>query len=156
MEKEQQNESGVPAKPRRGRPKGTTKNSSTRTKNLSSDSKKKLSEAIGVGDVIEVITEATGIRRLFDRFAPDCGCDLRREKLNKTLGFYTPMTKEQKAEFDDVVNNIKDDVITTADQTRINELYRTIFNRRAASTSCGSCVVTRMSQLQRVYDLCDK
>jgi len=41
----------------------------------------------GLGDDIEKITKATGIKKLVDTFAEvtgiDCGCDARKEKLNK-------------------------------------------------------------------------
>ncbi len=41
----------------------------------------------GLGDVIEKITEATGIKavveKVFDLAGKDCGCDKRKEKLNK-------------------------------------------------------------------------
>ena len=38
----------------------------------------------GLGDQIEKITEATGIKKLVKwAFGEDCGCDQRKEKLNK-------------------------------------------------------------------------
>ena len=39
----------------------------------------------GLGDVIENITEATGIKKVVETFTEgkDCGCDKRKEKLNK-------------------------------------------------------------------------
>jgi hypothetical protein len=40
----------------------------------------------GLGDVVEIITEATGIKKLVKLFTPDgedCGCDKRKETLNK-------------------------------------------------------------------------
>ena len=41
----------------------------------------------GLGDDIEKITKATGIKKVVDTFAEltgiDCGCDARKEKLNK-------------------------------------------------------------------------
>ena len=41
-------------------------------------------KSIGLGDDIEKITEATGIKKLVKFIAgEDCGCDARKEKLNK-------------------------------------------------------------------------
>ena len=38
----------------------------------------------GLGDLIENITKATGIKKLVEwAFGEDCGCDARKEKLNK-------------------------------------------------------------------------
>ena len=55
----------------------TTKTTTTKTTNSSK----------GLGDDIEKITKATGIKKVVDTFAEltgiDCGCDARKEKLNK-------------------------------------------------------------------------
>ena len=37
----------------------------------------------GLGDTVEKITKATGVKSLFERLHGDCGCDKRKEKLNK-------------------------------------------------------------------------
>ena len=41
----------------------------------------------GLGDTVEKITKATGIKKatdwIFDKLGKDCGCDKRKEKLNK-------------------------------------------------------------------------
>jgi len=45
----------------------------------------------GLGDTIEAITEATGIKAVVDWFSEatgiDCGCDARKEKLNKLFSY---------------------------------------------------------------------
>ena len=55
----------------------TTKTTTTKTTNSSK----------GLGDDIEKITKATGIKKVVDTFAEltgiDCGCEARKEKLNK-------------------------------------------------------------------------
>ena len=39
---------------------------------------------IGLGDIVETITEATGIKKVVEFIAgDDCGCKERKEKLNK-------------------------------------------------------------------------
>ena len=47
--------------------------------------------AKGLGDTIEQITEATGIKAVVDWFSEatgvDCGCDARKEKLNKLMPY---------------------------------------------------------------------
>ena len=47
----------------------------------------KQSASKGLGDDIEKITKATGIKKIVDTFAEltgiDCGCEARKEKLNK-------------------------------------------------------------------------
>jgi hypothetical protein len=48
-------------------------------------------ESKGLGDTIEKITTATGIKKVVDRIAKatgkDCGCGERKNKLNKALPY---------------------------------------------------------------------
>lgn len=47
----------------------------------------------GLGDTVAAITEATGIKALVKTlFGPDCGCDIRQEKLNE----WVPYKKDKK------------------------------------------------------------
>jgi hypothetical protein len=45
----------------------------------------------GLGDVVEAVTEATGIKQVVEAVAKargkDCGCQRRRDKLNKMIPF---------------------------------------------------------------------
>ena len=42
----------------------------------------------GLGDTVEKITKATGIKSAFDMFIKkDCGCDKRKDKLNKIFPY---------------------------------------------------------------------
>lgn len=42
----------------------------------------------GFGDLVEVITERTGIKKAVEKVAgKDCGCGKRRDRLNKLLPF---------------------------------------------------------------------
>jgi len=43
----------------------------------------------GLGDTIEKITKATGIKRVVDKITgeKDCGCKKRKEKLNKMFPY---------------------------------------------------------------------
>ena len=55
-------------------------------KDLLPDSLKK--ESKGLGDTIEKITEVTGIKKVVEKVAgKDCGCNKRKEKLNKILPY---------------------------------------------------------------------
>tara|TARA_R110000764_G_scaffold4387_2_gene18107 strand:- start:567 stop:734 length:168 start_codon:yes stop_codon:yes gene_type:complete len=50
-----------------------------------------LMESQGLGDTVEKITKATGIKSLVDRVSEGlnipCGCQQRKEKLNKILPY---------------------------------------------------------------------
>jgi len=41
----------------------------------------------GVGDTIEKITEATGIKKVVDMLPSDCGCKKRKEYLNRVFPY---------------------------------------------------------------------
>jgi len=61
----------------------------------------KAKESKGLGDDIEKITKATGIKKVVDTFAEltgiDCGCSERKEKLNKLFPKKTqPLCLEEK------------------------------------------------------------
>ena len=55
-------------------------------RDLLPDSLKK--ESKGLGDTIEKITEVTGIKKVVEKVVgKDCGCNKRKEKLNKILPY---------------------------------------------------------------------
>ena len=42
----------------------------------------------GLGDTIETITKATGIKTIVNKLSGgDCGCDKRKDKLNKLFSY---------------------------------------------------------------------
>jgi hypothetical protein len=41
----------------------------------------------GLGDTIEKITKVTGIKKLVDKLPGDCGCNNRKEMLNKAFPY---------------------------------------------------------------------
>jgi hypothetical protein len=52
------------------------------------DKKEMAKESKGLGDSIEKITRATGIKNLVEKITNgDCGCDKRKEKLNKKFPY---------------------------------------------------------------------
>jgi len=55
-----------------------------------------IEDKIGLGDIVEKVTEATGIKKLVEIFTPegeDCGCDGRKKKLN-TIEFTYRKTEQ--------------------------------------------------------------
>jgi hypothetical protein len=112
----------------------------------------------GLGDTVEKITTATGIKAAVDWFSEqtgiDCGCEARKQKLNKIFRYRKPecLTKEEY----EFLGTIKGKaVIRMAEQQTINQIYNRIFNTRVEATNCGSCLKTRIVELQAVYDAYD-
>lgn len=115
-------------------------------------------KAEGLGDTIEQITTATGIKAAVDWFSEqtgiDCGCAARKEKLNKIFRYRKPecLTKD---EYEFLGGILKNKVIRTAEQAQINKIYNRIFNAKVEATNCGSCLKARIVELQAVYDTYD-
>jgi len=109
----------------------------------------------GLGDTIEAITTATGIKAAVDWFSEatgvDCGCDARKEKLNKIWRYRKPecLTKEEY----DFIGTIKGrNVITAAQQTEVNKIYNRVFKDNVQPTNCGSCLRGRVQELETLYN----
>ena len=71
----------------------------TELKAVATKSTKRGRKPKGLGDRIEQITEATGIRAVVDWFAEatgiDCGCEARKEKLNRLFPSKNPKCLEE-------------------------------------------------------------
>ena len=112
-------------------------------------------KAEGLWDTIEQITTATGIKAAVDWFSEqtgvDCGCDARKEKLNKLFRYRKPecLTKE---EYDFLATVIGRNVISATQQTEINKIYNRIFRSNVEATNCGSCLKGRINELKAVRD----
>jgi hypothetical protein len=96
---------------------------------------RKSRKAEGLGDVVEAITTATGIKAAVDWFSEktgiDCGCDARKEKLNKLVRFSRVecLTKE---EYDWLSHyfSLNGDTLSTREQDMIANIHARIFNHK--------------------------
>lgn len=98
----------------------------------------------GLGDSIEKITEATGIKKAVEFIAgEDCGCEGRKEALNKMFPYRKPLCLEEdeysfmKEYF--AVNRTK---VTPKEQKKLVDIYNRVFSRNLDYTSCRSCIRT--------------
>ena len=111
----------------------------------------------GLGDTIENITKATGIKAVVEAVSEatgiDCGCEGRKELLNKLFPYKKPecLTDEDKeylTNFFSTSNN----QLTPKQQTRIIEIYKNVFNQNISPSNCGSCWRDRINELKKVYE----
>ena len=122
-------------------------------------------EPIGLGDVVEKITEATGIKKVVKAvFGDDCGCDERKQKLNVnfTLGIgrykvQRCMTDKQIAEYKDYIGR-RSLAFERADVKLLTDLFAHVFaiqyNPKDFCTNCnGSAkrLMTIQTKLDKVY-----
>jgi hypothetical protein len=117
----------------------------------------------GLGDIIENITKATGIKKLVEwAFGGiDCGCDARKEKLNKLF----PRKRKPECLLEDEYNYLKyiklenfpaHHNLNSEMQRRILKISNRIFSKRQEFTTCSSCVKTLVNQMKTVLKAYEK
>ncbi len=127
-----------------------TKKVDKRTKAYKESQKSK-----GLGDTIEKITEATGIKKAVKFiFGEDCGCDERKERLNKEYPYRRKIEclKEKEYNFLDRIYKANARVLSREDNKELYRVYNRVFNTKKVSTTCGSCVKSVMNELKKIYD----
>jgi len=115
--------------------------------------KKKQSK--GLGDSVEKITEKTGIKKAAKfLFGEDCGCDERKEKLNKMFPYSKKpeCLKQREYKFLDRIYKANARVLSREDNQELYRVYNRVFNAKKVSTTCGSCVKSVMNELKIIYD----
>ena len=115
-------------------------------------------KAKGLGDTIEQITEATGIKSAVEMFSKatglDCGCDERKVKLNKLFSYnrnINCLTEKDYNALTDLIAPSKNS-LTIEEQQIISEIYYNVFNYRLQLSSCGSCWAGKVEELRKVYN----
>ena len=111
----------------------------------------------GLGDKIAAVTKATGIEKVVKTFfGDDCGCDERRDRLNKMFPSrkVNQMDDEQLAFFRDVIQvkyrthaNLGRDI-----GDKFYQLYQDVFGVKKKKTSCSSCNKSMYIELLKVYE----
>ena len=114
-------------------------------------------KAAGLGDTIESITEATGIKKVVDIISDltgiDCGCDERKAILNKIFPYKKPecLNDEDqsylKSFFENNVNQL-----TPLLQRDLTGIYFRVFKVNLESSNCASCWREYISELRRIYN----
>ena len=111
----------------------------------------------GLGDTIEKITEATGIKKVVDAISEatgiDCGCGERKDLLNKMFPYkqtecINDIDNEGLTNFFSTTNN----QLTPKQQNRVTEIYKNVFNENIQPSNCGSCWRDKINELKQVYD----
>lgn len=110
----------------------------------------------GLGDTIEKITEATGIKAVVKAIAgDDCGCDNRKDKLNKLF----PYTREpeclEKDEREFLSGGVlRKRVLRHEERVRIAKIHSRVFNHKY-DVPCTCSPKTWMQWMKQLQDLLD-
>ena len=125
-------------------------------KNLKENVEKDTS--IGLGDVVESITKATGIKKVVEAITDDCGCDERKEKLNKIHVWKkrnVQCVKEEDYEW--LKENVKESKsrYTFEERERLVNIYNYIYNTKEKNSNCSSCIRGLVKTLRRYLEVYD-
>ena len=112
----------------------------------------------GLGDTIEQITTATGIKAVVDKISEvtgiDCGCEERKELLNKIWTYRKPnCLPNESIEWLSTFLPNKPNQLTIKQQEKLKVIYKETFNIDFQSTSCGSCWRDMIREIERVYEV---
>ena len=113
-----------------------------------------MTKSKGLGDTIEKITKATGIDKVAKAvLGDDCGCDERKEKLNKMFPYnkVRQFTEDELKIYEEVLPRLKSGTIKGQDQATLVKLYNKVFNANKKPSSCTSCVQQTLAKLAKVY-----
>lgn len=119
--------------------------------------KKKINKkSKGLGDTIDKITTATRVKKVVKKiFGDDCGCDERREILNKLF----PYKKNNfltcdEYDYLDVLIPTLGSVLNNEDSNKILTIYRKYINYKQKWTNCVPCwkhIIESVKQLHSEY-----
>jgi hypothetical protein len=110
-------------------------------------------ESKGLGDTVEKVLEVTGVAKVAKwLLGEDCGCDERKAKLNELFPYRKAKCLEQ-AEYDWLTEwfDKKSEVIKPSEQKTILAIHSRVFGVRNEPTSCASCLMTRVRDLEQVF-----
>lgn len=108
----------------------------------------------GLGDDIEKITQATGIKKLVKFIAgEDCGCDERKNRLNKIFR-HNKLECLNEEEYDYLTEffSKNKNVLNNEEIKRLYEISNRVFNKNNKPSSCSSCVRTVTLRLKKLVD----
>ena len=115
-------------------------------------------KAQGLGDTIEQITEATGIKAAVEMFSKatgiDCGCEERKAKLNELFSYTRKVNCLTESDYNVLTGLIdpKKSSLTAEEQKQLSDIYFNVFNYRLQLSSCGSCWAGKVQELRQVYN----
>ena len=108
----------------------------------------------GLGDSIEKITEATGIKKAVEFVAgEDCGCDERKERLNSIFSYRKPECFTEQ-EYNYMADFIASDPtqISSTQQRELLAIYNRVFKVNKRFSNCSSCVRSMYRELKSYFE----
>ena len=127
----------------------TTKKSKTIKKKKPTKKKSK-----GLGDTIAKVTKATGIDKAVKFIAgEDCGCDERKEKLNKLFPYNKPeCLNENEYNFLKEFYRIDRNTVTYKEQLELIAISNRVLHTKLEPSSCSSCIKSLMNKIKTLFN----
>tara|TARA_R110001606_G_scaffold87200_2_gene196934 strand:+ start:3376 stop:3780 length:405 start_codon:yes stop_codon:yes gene_type:complete len=114
----------------------------------------KSTKAKGFGDTLERVFKKTGIDKVAKFvLGEDCGCESRRDKLNKLFPYNRPecLTEQEYKYLDKYFKEAKDSVHSKT-QEKLLKIYNRVFHDNMSMTSCSSCFKSNLhNKLHKLY-----
>ena len=107
----------------------------------------------GLGDTVEKITTATGIKKVVEFFngEPCEACERRKEYLNKVFR-YRKINELTEAEYNVLKGIIRPNVtkLNDIEQRQLIEVYNRVFNAKKKFSTCAPCVRSLYQELEKI------
>lgn len=125
-----------------------------RTREYKQWKEKRDSTSSGVGDTLEKVFKATGVADAVKFIAgDDCGCDERKEKLNKMFRYRKPnCLNEDEYTFLAELFERNSNIISPSDQRQMINVYNRVFNQRKRLSNCNSCTRSVYKELKHYFE----
>lgn len=115
---------------------------------------KKKTKSKGLGDTVEKVLKTTKVDKVAKFvLGEDCGCEERKEKLNKLFPF-----RQTECLIEDEYNWLKQwyadnpPTMNMENQRKFVDIYNRIFHKKTNVTNCGKCVADKLRELKKVYN----
>tara|TARA_R110002072_G_scaffold40852_2_gene115261 strand:+ start:598 stop:1017 length:420 start_codon:yes stop_codon:yes gene_type:complete len=107
----------------------------------------------GLGDSIEKAIPKP-VKKIVEAIAgEDCGCEKRKEWLNKRFPYFNPFSEADKLLWTETLEPaLRKNKLVGNEQELVIDLYERTFRKRHKKTRCGSCVEARMIELEKAYE----
>ncbi len=115
-------------------------------------------KAQGLGDTIEQITEATGIKKVVETFSKvtgvDCKCEERKAKLNNLIPYRRKVNCLTESDYEALKPFVspKKGSLTPNEQWQIQSIYFRVFEVKLDNSNCPSCWRDIINDLRKVFN----
>ena len=113
----------------------------------------------GLGDTVEKITKATGIKKVVELFTngKDCGCDERKEKLNALFPYHIQpdcMSEEEHKLWGETKAKMQPDTISNEEREVIAKIHARLFSHKVKKPcSCNKSIWKQwLNDLDKVFE----